>query len=268
MQERAGPFFWRCVGVALVAAFASAQVEAVLAQTPSSSPSLSTSCTRQAFEGASFEVCAFDAKRQELRLVDVDQAGAPLRSLTALKAVLGEEAGRVRFAMNAGMFDQHGRPIGLYVEKGQRLHALNTASGAGNFYMKPNGVFSLDASGRARIEATNAFHARGGKTVWASQSGPMLVIGGALNPQIQDDGPSVHIRNGVGLTRDGKVNFVISDDPVSFGKLARLFRDPLGCADALYFDGSVSSLWDAGAGRMDVSAPLGPMLVVLDRSAH
>ena len=45
--------------------------------------------------------------------------------------------------------------------------------------------------------------------------------------------------------------FVISEEPVSFGRLARCFRDGLGCRNALYLDGAVSSLWDRPAGRRD-----------------
>jgi len=58
---------------------------------------------------------------------------------------------------------------------------------------------------------------------------------------------------------------VISEEAVSFGRFARLFRDALGCPDALYLDGTVSSLWDANTGRRDSYAGLGPMLVVMSK---
>jgi prepilin-type processing-associated H-X9-DG protein len=61
----------------------------------------------------------------------------------------------------------------------------------------------------------------------------------------------------------GAALFVISDEPVSFGRMARLFRNRLGCRNALYLDGSVSSLWDPGNGRMDSFAAIGPMIVAL-----
>ena len=59
--------------------------------------------------------------------------------------------------------------------------------------------------------------------------------------------------------------FVISDDAVSFGKLARFFRDGLHCPNALFLDGSVSSLWDPAAERQDAYSELGPMVLVLKR---
>ena len=57
--------------------------------------------------------------------------------------------------------------------------------------------------------------------------------------------------------------FAISDAPVSFGRFARLFAGPLGCRNALYFDGAVSSLWDPPNFRMDGIVPVGPMIVAV-----
>ncbi len=59
--------------------------------------------------------------------------------------------------------------------------------------------------------------------------------------------------------------FAISDDAVSFGRFARLFRDRLGCREALYLDGKVSRLWDPVAGRRDEGAAIGPIVVAVQR---
>ena len=45
--------------------------------------------------------------------------------------------------------------------------------------------------------------------------------------------------------------------------MARFFRDWLKTPDALYFDGSVSSLWDPAGNRQDSHSQLGPMVVAL-----
>ena len=90
----------------------------------------------------------------------------------------------------------------------------------------------------------------------------MLLIDGKLHPKFDPDGMSRFVRNGVGIAPDGAPLFVISPDTVSFGKLARFMRDRLRVRDALYFDGSVSSLWDPAANRMDAFTELGPMVVV------
>ena len=72
------------------------------------------------------------------------------------------------------------------------------------------------------------------KVRWATQSGPMLLIGGKLHPRFNSDGPSRLVRNGVGVAGPGSAWFAISEEGVSFGRFARFFRDELGCTDALY----------------------------------
>jgi uncharacterized protein YigE (DUF2233 family) len=89
-------------------------------------------------------------------------------------------------------------------------------------------------------------------------------VDGKLHPEIQDNGPSKAIRNGVGVDAKGRAHFVISGGPVSFGQLARYFRDEVKVTNALYLDGAVSSLWDPATGRMD-KGRVGPIIVVTKR---
>lgn len=221
-------------------------------------------CATRVFEGAAFTVCGFDASSQHLRLVSRGRNGGFVRDFTGLARLLDEDAARVRFAMNAGMFNDTGAPIGLYIEAGQRQQNLQLANGPGNFHMKPNGVFLQESDGALRVETSEIFAARTQLPRWATQSGPMLVIEGALHPDFAADGPSRVLRNGVGVHDANTGYFVISDEPVSFGRFARFFRDELDCANALFLDGAVSSLWIPATGRMDAHAQLGPLLVVLD----
>ena len=225
----------------------------------------SPACVDRAFETSRFKVCAFDAHTQYVRLAWRDALNSPLRSFARLKPMLGTSEHRVRFAMNAGMFDAQGTPIGLFVENGHKRVSANLQSGTGNFYLKPNGIFWIGRNQIVSIETTEQYVERAREPLWATQSGPMLVIDGALNPQIAPDGPSKYIRNAVGVLDPQTALFVISDDPVSFGRMARFFRDALGCRDALYLDGAVSSLWVPAIDRRDDQYRLGPMVVVLDR---
>lgn len=224
-----------------------------------------SACETRRFEGSRFTVCAFDSNHQELRLAWTGADGVALRSFQKLKAALGPGAGHVRFAMNAGMYQDDGSPLGLYVENGKMRRPLNTRDGAGNFYLKPNGVFSLDANGTVRVETSQAFTARHPSPAFATQSGPQLVVADGLHPAIAPDGPSRYIRNGVGIRDANTALFAISDDPVSFGRLARFMREALECRDVLYLDGAISSAWIPGQHRQDQAFPLGPMLVVLDK---
>lgn len=163
--------------------------------------------------------------------------------------------------MNAGMYGEDGRPIGLYVERGVRRHALNLRDGPGNFHLKPNGVFAVDKAGHVSVTPSERFGAKR-DVLSATQSGPMLLVGGKLHPRFDQDGPSRLVRNGVGVSEPETAWFVISEEGVSFGRFARFFRDELHCRDALFLDGTVSSLWDPGAGRQDGYASLGPMIAV------
>ena len=154
------------------------------------------------------------------------------------------------------------KPIGYFVENRERLHELNLNDGSGNFHMKPNGVF-YGTGGTWRIKTSEDFYSTvGDRPDFGTQSGPMLLIEGKVHPQISEDGPSKRIRNGVGVDRDGKAHFVIAASPVSFGQFARYFRDVAKTPNALYLDGTVSSLWDPARGRMDTRADLGPLVVV------
>lgn len=222
-------------------------------------------CQARRFEGTDFTACPFDARRHELALYSEGPDG-PLRGFERLAGRLGARAPRLRFAMNAGMYDEEGRPIGLYVEDGREAKPLNRRDGAGNFHLKPNGVFAVDRAGRVMIRTGDAWARERPRVRWATQSGPMLVIGGRLHPAFQRDGESRNLRNGVGVIDRDRAWFVISEQPVSFGRFARFFRDVLGCRDALFLDGTVSSLWDPAAGRRDAGYEFGPIVAVFERN--
>jgi len=217
-------------------------------------------CRTELFDGSRFTVCSAAGLRLELLVAGRD--GRAYRSFAALEHVLGRRAQQVAFAMNAGMFDEAGLPIGLAVLDGREVKALNRRAGGGNFHLLPNGVFLVRADGSAAVVATE--RVKISKDIrLATQSGPMLLIEGKLHPRIEPDGRSRFVRNAVGVDERGEPMFVISEEAVSFGKLARLFRDRLGCRNALYLDGSVSSLWDPANHRMDSFAGLGPMIVAI-----
>lgn len=234
------------------------------APSPTLTPSVASACETVSFENASFTDCIADPSAHRITTV---LGNPPYRSFQALSASRSSDAPTVAFAVNAGMFDGEGKPIGYYVKDGERRKVLNRNDGAGNFHMKPNGVF-FGSGGKWRVMTADQFYSQvGDRPEFGTQSGPMLLVGGKLHPEITDDGPSRTIRNGVGVDGSGRAHFVISEGPVSFGKLARFFRDRAKVKDALYLDGAVSGLWDPARNRMDARAPIGPMLVVEARAA-
>ncbi len=222
----------------------------------------SAACAPKDFDGAKFTVCTFDPRHDDIRLFLSGPDDKPYGSLAALASTLKARGEKLAFAMNAGMFGQDQLPVGLYVEDRRKLHEADTRGGASNFHMKPNGVFWI-GEGVAGVTETSRYLASPPPTRYATQSGPMLIVDGKVHPKIRPDGTSQKIRNGVGACKGGAVTFAIADDPVTFDTFARLFRDGLGCQNALFLDGSVSSLYAPELSRDDEPEPLGPIVGVV-----
>ncbi|MCB1397203.1 MAG: phosphodiester glycosidase family protein [Rhodobacteraceae bacterium] len=216
-------------------------------------------CRSETFEDQSFAVCEA-AAGEDLRLFLNDGEGQVFGSFARIEAALAAQGQQLLFAMNAGMFHPDRRPVGLYVEEHEQRARLVTREGPGNFGMLPNGVFCISDGGFSIIESHDYADTHP-DCRFATQSGPMLVIDGALHPRFQPDSTSVFIRNGVGVSEDGqRAVFVISDQPVTFHRFARFFRDVLGLNRALYLDGSVSRLYAPGLERSDWGMPMGPVV--------
>jgi uncharacterized protein YigE (DUF2233 family) len=216
-------------------------------------------------EGASYTICTFDSRSDSIRLFLADEKNEVYGSFSALSSALARKGETLAFAMNAGMYDEAHRPLGLYVEDGRLEKKANTRSGAGNFHMKPNGVFWTQGA-RAGVTETQRFLKERIRPAHATQSGPMLVLGGRVNPRIHESGTSEKIRNGVGV-RDGHiVAFAISNRPVTFHAFASLFRERLKCPDALFLDGSISGLYAPSLGRHDRFRPMGPIVGVVEKA--
>jgi len=217
-------------------------------------------CQKVRAENSGHVVCRVDLRTERIELV-YSTAGNRFESFAALRASIERQGRTLDFAMNAGMFHADSRPVGLLIVEGKSLAPINRASGYGNFYLQPNGIFLVDQDG-ARVLATHVY--RNVEPRLATQSGPMLLDRGLI-PDIVAFRPgstSRFIRNGVCAPTPQVVAFVISDDPVTFFDFARFFRDKLGCRDALYLDGSISSLYAPQLSRADARAKLGPMFAV------
>lgn len=229
-------------------------------------PIAASDCQAIVFEGARFTECIAVPGRHRIETRLKGRNGVVYRSLDALAADVRDP--KAAFATNGGMFDAQGLPIGYYVENGERLHPLNTRDGAGNFHLKPNGVFFGGADGRWQVLTSMDFAATVKKRpAFGTQSGPMLLIDGKVHPKFSQNGASLKLRNAVGVDAQGRAHFVITEEPVSFGALARMMRDSARTPNAVFLDGSVSSLWDPVMGRRDSFFPLGPLILVtkLDR---
>jgi len=224
-------------------------------------PTLPGLCTEVSFEASDFVACTVDPTKYDIRLFLKAPDGRPYGSLEAF----ADDGPTVLFAMNAGMYLPDSSPEGLYIEGGTTIAPLNTRDAKGlNFYLKPNGVFTMAADGHAAVVETSKF-VSSPDIAYATQSGPMLVIDGRMHPKFAENGTSLYVRNGVGVRADGTAVFAISLTPVSFGRFARLFRDALECSDALYLDGFVSALADDKDVLVGAGQKAGPIVAVMTR---
>ncbi len=215
--------------------------------------------------GSEYIVCTVDLRSHDLRLFLNDDAGRPMGSFSAVRAALDEDSETLAFGVNGGMYHRDRSPVGLYIEDGRELSALSTRDGPGNFHLLPNGVFGWE-HGRAFVMESRSYQSAGITPDYATQSGPMLVIDGKLHPRFLPNGTSNKIRNGVGVQNDGHtVVFAISKDRVNFHDFGTLFRDRLDTPNALFLDGTISSLYSPTAKRADGFWPMGPIIGVVER---
>lgn len=201
----------------------------------------SSSFAQKTSEDQKVSYYVVDQKKANIALFLKDSSGDFINNFTNLKDILKKKKKKLIFATNSGIFMQNYTPLGLHVEKGRQLRRLNNRkSGYGNFYMKPNGVFYIKNDNSAGVCKTIDYKASGMK--YASQSGPILIIDGKINPAFRKGSKHAHIRNGVGVLEDGKIVFAISEEQLSFYEFAAFFKK-MGCKSALYFDGSISAVY-------------------------
>jgi uncharacterized protein YigE (DUF2233 family) len=219
-------------------------------------------CRMVLHKGSEFAVCTIDLRRQQVRLFWRGADGQAFGSFSRL--LDAPEGANLVFAMNGGMYGEDLAPVGLYIENGREMKQASTAGGPGNFHMKPNGIFFVRGN-QAGVMETSRYLRQKIKADFATQSGPMLVIDGRIHPKISEQGTSRKLRNGVGVRDRHVAVFAISSQPVTFHEFATLFRDELGCSNALFLDGSISSLYAPDLNRKDGLLPLGPIIGALPR---
>ncbi|WP_058369694.1 phosphodiester glycosidase family protein [Psychrobacter sp. ENNN9_III] len=197
------------------------------------------------YSACSIKTEALNSERYSLQLFwQPSNDSKPLLTFANLVDTLPKSQHLV-FAMNAGMYNERYAPIGYTVIEGDEIRALNLNEGGGNFHLLPNGVMWWDTSGQVQINESNALaeqlSSRDAKPWYATQSGPMLVINDKIHPQFNPDSTSSKFRNGAGVCSDGSIQFVNSDEPVTFYQFASLFKDNLNCPNALFLDGGIAS---------------------------
>ena len=182
-----------------------------------------------------------DPKKGKLEMYWADSEGKPFRSFRNVKKELEKKGQKLIFAMNGGMYEEDRSPVGLYIQSGRELNRINLKKGKGNFYTMPNGVFSVLKDGTADISVSDKIPSLS-KIRFATQSGPMLLVGGEIPKKYSKNSALRKIRNGVGLLSDGKVIFAVNKKELNIHEFALFFKEK-GCKEALYLDGTISSVY-------------------------
>lgn len=217
---------------------------------------------KQLNKNEKFVTYEVDAKKSQVRCYWKNDRGEILGSLSQLKMYVERKKDHLLFAMNGGMYQEDRSPLGLYIENGKQLSSLNTLNGKGNFYLKPNGVFYLTKKNEAVICNSTAFKP-GSDILFATQSGPMLLLDGKIHPEFKEGSVNLNIRNGVGILPDGRILFAMSKHEVNFYDFAMYFKTQ-GCKNALYLDGFVSRTYAPSEKWIQTDGDFGVMIGVTD----
>ncbi|KTD50081.1 hypothetical protein Lqui_1406 [Legionella quinlivanii] len=131
--------------------------------------------------------------------------------------------------INGGFFDQDFKPLGLRIKNRQLKSPLKQISWWGIFYIRNDKPY---------ITNVRQFK-RDSQIEFAVQSGPRLLINGQIPPLK----PGRAERSALGITRDGEVIILVTDNAaLSTIELAQIMRaPPLNCLNALNLDGGSSS---------------------------
>lgn len=199
---------------------------------------------------AGLEHVEIDLDRHKLELLWKDSDGEPLLTLDRARAYVEARGDSVVALTNAGIYEPGFIPTGLFVQHGIERQPLNLRDGEGNFYLKPNGVFYLTATG-ARIAESSGFAMDAEELMLALQSGPLLLSRGIVHSAFRENSSNCRLRSGIGIRPDGLIVLAISRGAINFHDFARYFLEELGCTDALYLDGTISSLYAPAAGRLE-----------------
>jgi len=189
------------------------------------------------FGGATYRVISVDTHVAQIKMLSHLSTNGEIHNFKSLNAKIP-----VVFAVNGGMFHRNKSPVGLYVEAGKIVTPIDLSNGTGNFYLKPNGVFALQG-GTPVVTTSERFQ---GASEFATQSGPMLVIDGAIHPTFVKDSTNLNIRNGVAVTSGRYVHLAISLQPVRLYDFADFYKTVIGATDALYLDGHISQAFIPG----------------------
>lgn len=208
-------------------------------------------------------VHTFNPKTEAISMYYRDDKSALLRTLGSLKQHVESKKRELIFAMNGGMYHPDFSPVGLFIADHTVHKPVNLNRGTGNFFIQPNGVLYVNSQEQPGICLARDVH-KVPNIKHATQSGPMLVINRKINPYFSDTSNYLNIRNGVGITKQGKLVFAMTVNPVTLYEFAYYFKQ-LRCVNALYLDGSISKTYAPRSRWVQLNGNFGPMIGILKK---
>ncbi|MDX1679207.1 MAG: phosphodiester glycosidase family protein [Akkermansiaceae bacterium] len=197
---------------------------------------------KKVIDGVGYHI--LEVKPEQVKILWKGDDDKPLRTFPEAAKYLETKGTPAQVLCNGGIFEPGGIPSGLMVQDGKQLQPINRKDGEGNFFLKPNGVFLVGPKGAMVMDATQ-YPPQGVAVTHAVQSGPLLLSGGKIHPKFNPKSKWRLIRNGVGVTKDGKVVLAMTDfhseKLPTLWEFAKLFQS-LGCDDALFLDGDLSQM--------------------------
>jgi len=217
---------------------------------------------KKVVDGVTYHILS--ASADSVRILWKDSDGRQMRTFPEVAGHLERNKLPADTLMNGGIFELGGIPSGLLIQDGRELRPVNRNAGEGNFFLKPNGIFLIGTKG-AFVISTDEYPLKGIEGRQAVQSGPLLLRHGKVHPAFNAESASRLHRNGVGVSKDGKVVFAMSDfhSPKcpNLHEFAMLFRS-LGCEDALFLDGDLSQM-RSGTDLTKESSAYGSFIAVI-----
>lgn len=193
-----------------------------------------------------------DPARYDLRLLDGALDGelrSPVRTIVERSGALG--------AVNAGFFDERGRPLGLHILRGRALSPLGMPgkTSAGIFYRR-DGRYNIISAATYRRYYVDAPPPTPMEE--AVQSYPLLVALGRPLWRWRA-GAGLAARTAVGMTHEGSLVIVVTEtDPLnglSLAELAGFMATTLRCDLALALDGGGSTQLYLHHGGLELDLP-------------
>ena len=209
---------------------------------------------------------SFKPENVNISLYWKNNGGEVFENIGELNEDLQSKGKKLLYATNGGMFYKNLDPMGLFIENGKTIKQLNTkilTIDIPNFYLQPNGVFYISDDKQAGICITSKF-IKHLKAKYATQSGPMLIINGEINPIFEPKSTNYEIRNGVGILPNNEIIFAISKNRVRFYDFAKYFKDK-GCTNALFLDGYVSKVYYPSKNLFQSNGTLGVLIGVTEK---